>query len=60
MSSASCGIFCDGGAQTFMHKGTNGLWREVLTADESEKYEKLAQRNLGGECAQWLATGNLG
>ncbi|MEK6664660.1 MAG: sulfotransferase domain-containing protein [Pseudomonadota bacterium] len=53
------GIFWDGGAQTFLHKGTNGRWREVLTPDESEKYEQMAQQNLDGECARWLATGSL-
>ena len=53
------GLFWDGGAQTFVHKGTNGRWREVLTTEESEKYEWLALRNLGGECARWLATGRL-
>lgn len=53
------GIFWDGGAQTFVHKGTNGRWREVLTPDEAEKYEQLAQQNLGEECARWLATGTF-
>lgn len=54
------GLFWDGGAQTFVHKDTNGRWREVLTAEESEKYERLALRNLGGECARWLSTGRIG
>ena len=26
------GVFWDGGAETFINKGTNGRWREVLTA----------------------------
>ena len=51
------GIFWDGGAQTFIHKGTNGRWREVLTGEESAKYEELARENLGEACASWLATG---
>ncbi len=53
------GAFWDGGAQTFIHKGVNGRWREVLEPDESEKYERLAVQELGPECAQWLATGKL-
>ena len=53
------GIFWDGGAQIFVHKGTNGRWREVLMADKSQKYEQMAQQNLGEECANWLATGRL-
>ena len=53
------GLFWDGGAQTFVHKGTNGRWREVLTRQESEKYERLALTQLGAACANWLATGEL-
>lgn len=52
------GAFWDGGAQTFIHKGTNGRWREMLTNDESNKYEEMAVSELGKSCAQWLATGN--
>jgi aryl sulfotransferase len=54
------GVFWDGGAETFIHKGTNGRWREVLTAEESMKYERLALENLGPDAACWLAKGNLG
>jgi aryl sulfotransferase len=49
------GVFWDGGAETFIHKGTNGRWRDVLTAEESAKYERLALQHLGPECARWLA-----
>ncbi len=53
------GAFWDGGAQTFIHKGINGRWREILEPGESEKYEHLAVQELGPECAQWLATGKI-
>ena len=46
-----------GGARTFIHKGTNGRWRDVLTAADNNKYETHALENLGPECANWLATG---
>lgn len=52
------GIFWDGGAQTFIHKGTNGRWRDVLTREESRLYEDLALKELGEDCARWLATGD--
>ena len=52
------GVFWDGGAETFIHKGTTGRWRDVLTAEESIKYERLALEKLGHECAQWLANGS--
>jgi len=53
------GAFWDGGAQTFIHKGTNGRWCEVLDADDVSKYERRAAEELGGECAHWLATGEI-
>jgi aryl sulfotransferase len=52
------GIFWDGGAETFINKGTNGRWRDVLTASDSEQYERRALTELGEECAHWLATGH--
>jgi aryl sulfotransferase len=51
------GVFWDGGAQTFVHKGTNGRWRDTLTAEDSRRYEETARRELGEACARWLATG---
>jgi aryl sulfotransferase len=54
------GAFWDGGAQTFIHKGTNGRWRDVLSAGESMRYEKIARRELGDECAVWLAADEQG
>ena len=53
------GVFWDGGAESFIHKGTNGRWQGVLTAEESAKYEALAHRELEPACAHWLATGEL-
>jgi len=47
-----------GGGRTFINKGTNGRWRDVLTADEVMKYEEKARAELGTECATWLAHGN--
>ena len=46
-----------GGTKTFINKGTNGRWRDVLTAEESAEYEAKALAELGPECAHWLATG---
>jgi aryl sulfotransferase len=51
------GSLWKGGASTFIHKGTNGRWRDVLSDEESRKYEDLAWLKLGDECARWLATG---
>lgn len=53
------GIFWDGGAKSFIHKGENGRWRDVLSEEESQKYEQLAIEKLGAECAHWLKTGEM-
>jgi aryl sulfotransferase len=52
------GAFWDGGAETFVHKGTNGRWREVLSAEDSAAYERRAIAELGPEAAAWLLTGS--
>lgn len=51
------GVFWDGGAETFINKGTNGRWRDVLTAEDLANYEAMALAELGPECAAWLASG---
>jgi aryl sulfotransferase len=51
------GAFWDGGAQTFVHKGENGRWRDTLTAEDSARYEAIALEQLGPQCARWLMTG---
>lgn len=53
------GIFWDGGAQTFIHKGTNGRWREMLSETDCACYEQRARKELGPACAHWLASGEM-
>jgi aryl sulfotransferase len=48
-----------GGAKTFIHKGTNGRWRDVLTDEDNARYEATAVEKLGPECAHWLKTGEM-
>jgi aryl sulfotransferase len=45
------------GADDFIHKGTNGRWRDLLAQEDIEKYEGLANERLTPECAHWLVTG---
>jgi aryl sulfotransferase len=49
----------DGGAKTFVNKGTNGRWRDVLTADDVAFYERTLAAQLTPDCAHWLTTGHL-
>jgi aryl sulfotransferase len=53
------GLFWDAGAGVFINKGVNGRWADVLTAEEAAEYEQIAVSQLGRECAQWLATGEI-
>ena len=53
------GLFWDGGAQTFVNKGTNGRWRDMLTEEDCKTYEERALAELGLECAAWVAKGRL-
>jgi aryl sulfotransferase len=53
------GMMWKGGTKTFINKGVNGRWKEVLTAQESAAYEAKALAELGPECAKWLATGEM-
>jgi aryl sulfotransferase len=52
------GIMWNGGAKTFINKGTNGRWRDTLSAAEVAAYEAKAVKELGPACAKWLAQGN--
>jgi hypothetical protein len=49
------GAFWDAGAQLFINKGTNGRWRDELSADESPKYEQDARQELGPFWRRWLS-----
>jgi len=49
------GAFWDGGAETFINKGINGRWRDLLSADDISRYEQQALAELGRECSEWLA-----
>ena len=47
----------EGGAQSFLFKGTNGRWRDVLTAAELAAYEKRVAELLPPDGAAWSERG---
>jgi aryl sulfotransferase len=53
------GVMFDGGGEPFFKQGTNGRWRDMLSREESRRYERMAMEELGLDCAHWLATGEL-
>jgi aryl sulfotransferase len=50
----------EGGAEAFMHQGNIGKWQGVLTPEDIERYERIAQEELGKDCANWLEFGTAG
>ena len=46
-----------GGAESFLFKGTNGRWRDVLSADELAAYERRAAELLPRDAVAWLERG---
>ena len=49
-----------GGSDAFIYKGTNGRWRDELSADDLALYEDAKRRVLSPDCAAWLESGWLG
>lgn len=45
------------GAKTFMNKGTNGRWRELLGPEELALYEAAVARGLTPDAAAWMESG---
>ena len=46
----------DGGAQRFLHKGTNGRWHDVVAPEDLAHYDRRA-RELPPALARWLQDG---
>jgi aryl sulfotransferase len=47
----------EGGADSFIFKGTNGRWRDVLTPDELESYANRVSELLPAAGGAWLESG---
>ena len=50
----------EGGAQTFINKGTNGRWKQVLVPEDLSLYKDAVSRIMSPVCAQWLEDGRQG
>ena len=42
-----------GGADTFLYKGTNGRWRDVLTAEELDRFDRRCKELLPADAIAW-------
>lgn len=46
-----------GGNDTFLNRGTNGRWRDLLDQEELALYQEAMARTLPPDCARWLEAG---
>jgi aryl sulfotransferase len=53
------GAFWDAGAEVFINKGVNRRWADTLSQADVDEYETRAVRELGTDCARWLADGAM-
>lgn len=51
------GVLFEGGGKTFINQGSNGRWRDTLTAEDCARYEARALAEFGPECARWVKEG---
>lgn len=47
----------EGGQATFINKGNNGRWRDVLSEKDLEMYRDTRDKVLTPDCARWLEEG---
>lgn len=46
-----------GGAESFLYKGTNGRWRDVLTPEELDRLDQRLRELLPPEAMTWMTVG---
>lgn len=46
-----------GGSQRFLNKGTNGRWKDVLTADDLARFDRLSATKFTPSARAWLEGG---
>ncbi len=54
------GDIFEGGAQTFINKGTNKRWKDVLSEQDINEYIEIGTRELGEACFNWVRYGKAG
>ena len=53
------GNFWEGGGRTFLHKGTNGRWREVYRPEDLARYDARVAAEFSPALAAWCEHGRL-
>lgn len=52
-------ILWEGGGDSFLHKGTNGRWRDVATKEDLDLYNAKVKAAFTPALAKWLEKGRL-
>lgn len=47
----------DRGTERFLHKGTNGRWKDALTDEDLARYEAAARRKFSPSLSAWIERG---
>lgn len=55
----AAGNIWKGGAGTFLHKGTNGRWREIYRSDDLTRYDQRIAAEFSPALAAWCEHGRL-
>ena len=56
----TAGLLWQDGADGFLHKGTNGRWRDTVAPEDLERYDERVKAEFEPELADWIAHGRLG
>ena len=51
------GASWQGGAKTFINRGINGRWKDILSQDELMLYDLACDKILSPDCRDWLENG---
>lgn len=51
------GVAFEGGIEGFLFKGTNGRWRDLLTADDLAAYQRRVEEMLPPDATRWIERG---
>ena len=49
----------EGGANRFLHKGTNGRWRDVVAKEDLDLYDAKVKAEFSPALARWIENGRL-
>ncbi|MEZ5491149.1 MAG: hypothetical protein R3F50_12635 [Gammaproteobacteria bacterium] len=53
------GTIWQGGGEAFLHRGTNGPWRDVVNQEDLDRYDRKVREEFAPGLAQWIEFGRL-